>query len=541
MAMETTIFQAVICLFLFRLTSAVVICPNTETNAIYHGRQHWKIPDTMTTYNDTDLASCSVFCRQDTNCKSFAVAENTCMLYSIQVGKNTRKLVKDIKSVHFDGVQVTPKIESRFGTCSVGNLCENGASCVNDCSVRGYSCICAESFRGINCEHKLTNRLSLQATIPLIEPRRLTQFWSKDRLYIVVANAVSPEGLYVFKYNVQMSTYEQMQFIEDSLVLRVRVFTTEDGVYVSKAKFYSTDPMHVYRFNPETEQFEDTFTIECGYCSTSFFQDSRGDSSLFVARFQNPDKTTNSEMYSFTRDAIGGEYSQLIETNGIDDSHMFEIDGSNYLVMAQTRNTGGDLQDTLIYRQRHDYGKPATASVFAIFIQSKECYTATDGVDYQGIVSTTTDGYTCQKWTDQTPHTHSYSPEAAPGFGLGDHNYCRNPSSHTQPWCYTTSAERWQNCDVGSPVTSCNPWTPWFNRDNPSGSGDWETVSDLYSENPSIMCDNPTAIECQTINGLPYTSTGEIVSCTTYGLVCKNEDQTVGECSDYRVRFFCPG
>ncbi|XP_071944580.1 uncharacterized protein [Antedon mediterranea] len=128
--------------------------------------------------------------------------------------------------------------------------------------------------------------------------------------------------------------------------------------------------MHVYRFNPETEQLEDRFSVECGHCSTSFLQDSRGDSSLFVARFQNPDKTTNSEMYSFTRDGIGEEYSQLIETNGVADSNMFEMDGSNYLVLPHTANTAGNTKDTLIYRQRHDYGRPATASVFAI-IHSK--------------------------------------------------------------------------------------------------------------------------------------------------------------------------
>ncbi|XP_071945602.1 uncharacterized protein [Antedon mediterranea] len=231
----------------------------------------------------------------------------------------------------------------------------------------------------------------------------------------------------------------------------------DDDVYVSKGKTYSTDRMHVYRFNPETEQFEDTFTIECGGCSTSFLQDSRGDSNLFVARYKNPDKTTNSEMYSFTRDTIGGKFSQVIATNGLDATKIFEMDGSNYLVLAQKDNTGGDVQDTLIYRQRHDYGRPATASVFAIFILSEECYTATDGVDYQGIVSTTTGGYTCQKWTDQTPHTHSFTPETYLGSGLGDHNHCRNPDSITQPWCYTTSAaQRWQICDVGPPVTSCS-------------------------------------------------------------------------------------
>ncbi|XP_071956624.1 cartilage intermediate layer protein 2-like [Antedon mediterranea] len=84
-------------------------------------------------------------------------------------------------------------------------------------------------------------------------------------------------------------------------------------------------------------------------------------------------------------------------------------------------------------------------------------------------------------------------------------------------------------------------WTPWFDRDNPSGSGDWETVSSLYNENPNQMCQHPATIQCQTTGGAHYTSTGEVVSCSaSTGLVCKNADQPDNYCQDYRVRFLCP-
>ncbi|XP_076445894.1 uncharacterized protein LOC143283535 [Babylonia areolata] len=85
-----------------------------------------------------------------------------------------------------------------------------------------------------------------------------------------------------------------------------------------------------------------------------------------------------------------------------------------------------------------------------------------DGRDYRGKLDHTIDGITCQKWTDQYPHAHNLSVPAddppkegqEDPEGLGDHNYCRNPSAQrrSRPWCFTTkSSHRWQLCDV----TSC--------------------------------------------------------------------------------------
>ncbi|XP_071958006.1 uncharacterized protein [Antedon mediterranea] len=88
-------------------------------------------------------------------------------------------------------------------------------------------------------------------------------------------------------------------------------------------------------------------------------------------------------------------------------------------------------------------------------------------------------------------------------------------------------------------VTS-GQWTRWFNYDDPTYIGDFETVSDLYGEYPDEMCENPTAIECQTASGLPYTATGEDVTCSaSSGLKCKNVDQPNRKCSDFKVRFIC--
>ncbi len=68
-----------------------------------------------------------------------------------------------------------------------------------------------------------------------------------------------------------------------------------------------------------------------------------------------------------------------------------------------------------------------------------ECYTGR-GTDYSGTLDKTVGGLTCQRWDSQVPHSHGYS---------GEENYCRNPSAHNRPWCYTTDRSvRWQNCDI---------------------------------------------------------------------------------------------
>jgi len=75
------------------------------------------------------------------------------------------------------------------------------------------------------------------------------------------------------------------------------------------------------------------------------------------------------------------------------------------------------------------------------------------GSQYQGAQTRTRSGYTCQKWTDQSPHGHSNTPENRPGMGLGYHNFCRNPDGEPTIWCYTTSSTRWELCDpIPNPI-----------------------------------------------------------------------------------------
>ncbi|XP_059212879.1 cartilage intermediate layer protein 2-like [Centropristis striata] len=103
----------------------------------------------------------------------------------------------------------------------------------------------------------------------------------------------------------------------------------------------------------------------------------------------------------------------------------------------------------------------------------------------------------------------------------------------------------WDWREVAQPYldrrTGC--WTQWFDRDNPSGTGDWETLSSLLKANPGKICTQPIGVEAKTLSGLTAAAAGDVIfkSDTTSGFICRNKDQPKKKwCNDYRVRFSCP-
>uniref|UniRef100_A0A8C6SSQ8 WxxW domain-containing protein n=1 Tax=Neogobius melanostomus TaxID=47308 RepID=A0A8C6SSQ8_9GOBI len=90
------------------------------------------------------------------------------------------------------------------------------------------------------------------------------------------------------------------------------------------------------------------------------------------------------------------------------------------------------------------------------------------------------------------------------------------------------------------PIDFCC-WTDWFDRDNPSGKGDFEILVKLQNENPGKICNNSLQIQVLTTGWLPVSSTGDIIDTRHIkGFICINSDQKKGRCSDYQVRFQCP-
>lgn len=81
-------------------------------------------------------------------------------------------------------------------------------------------------------------------------------------------------------------------------------------------------------------------------------------------------------------------------------------------------------------------------------------------------------------------------------------------------------------------------WTAWLNRDNPGGSGDYETLKDHVQAGK--VCPQPKEIECRTRAGVDWRQSGEVYHCDARrGGYCTHREQTEGRCSDYEVRFCC--
>ncbi|XP_078677908.1 uncharacterized protein LOC144914196 isoform X1 [Branchiostoma floridae x Branchiostoma belcheri] len=96
---------------------------------------------------------------------------------------------------------------------------------------------------------------------------------------------------------------------------------------------------------------------------------------------------------------------------------------------------------------------------------------------------------------------------------------------------------------TGRPTTACAGWTRWYDRDNPSATGDWEVLSHLRQENPGQICAAPSGIQARVKgSNTPASRTGRQFYRFNpqVGFVCRNNDNGRNRCLDYEVRFWCP-
>ena len=67
-------------------------------------------------------------------------------------------------------------------------------------------------------------------------------------------------------------------------------------------------------------------------------------------------------------------------------------------------------------------------------------------------------------------------------------------------------------------------WTRFYDRDNPSGKGDYKTLPYLRNENQGQICHNPTALDAKLVGThIGYTQTGKNLKVDSRrGFWCSN-------------------
>ena len=89
------------------------------------------------------------------------------------------------------------------------------------------------------------------------------------------------------------------------------------------------------------------------------------------------------------------------------------------------------------------------------------------------------------------------------------------------------------------PCPNGHYWTSWYDRDDPTGNCDCETLKDLRKEQKHKICYRPTQVDVKIKGtGVRYDpSLPNVVKNNVVGFRCNNADGP--DCVDYEARFCC--
>ncbi|XP_021381633.1 factor VII-activating protease isoform X1 [Lonchura striata] len=96
-------------------------------------------------------------------------------------------------------------------------------------------------------------------------------------------------------------------------------------------------------------------------------------------------------------------------------------------------------------------------------IGPNDCYEE-DSSTYRGRVNQAENGRTCLHWNSHHLLDHPFNAfmEDADSYGIGEHNFCRNPDEDEKPWCYIRKNNEvdWEYCDVSPCSAEETPTEP---------------------------------------------------------------------------------
>lgn len=136
-----------------------------------------------------------------------------------------------------------------------------------------------------------------------------------------------------------------------------------------------------------------------------------------------------------------------------DDHVSLEPDSVQPVVLAQ--------EEVKIFREIDEHMRMVSNGTHALVLAQQEVSRQTahlpsacdesllgdNGNGYRGCQMETLSGKRCQRWSVQTPNTHAATADSKPDAGLGEHNYCRNPTGLDTIWCVTEDPNvPWEYC-----------------------------------------------------------------------------------------------
>ncbi|XP_078660008.1 scavenger receptor cysteine-rich domain-containing protein DMBT1-like [Branchiostoma floridae x Branchiostoma belcheri] len=86
----------------------------------------------------------------------------------------------------------------------------------------------------------------------------------------------------------------------------------------------------------------------------------------------------------------------------------------------------------------------------------EECFSGR-GESYRGRASRTLSGQSCLMWSEMVGTKYNTLRYPQGEFGLGQHNYCRNPDGDLRPWCYVGDPKQpgYDYCDIHECDVDC--------------------------------------------------------------------------------------
>eukprot|EP00058_Branchiostoma_floridae_P026578 XP_002612069.1 hypothetical protein BRAFLDRAFT_94158 [Branchiostoma floridae] len=101
---------------------------------------------------------------------------------------------------------------------------------------------------------------------------------------------------------------------------------------------------------------------------------------------------------------------------------------------------------------------------------------------------------------------------------------------------------------MGASAQTAGWWTQWFDISDNVNGHDSELLEDIRRFYPTAVCEKPSDIQVQTVDGVALADTGQAIHAMgpLIGFECFDTDQAGYPfhipCYDYEVRFFClPG